>query len=73
MKQFGDVLTKKNEHSLAKRVYSYALDIVPDTNTELKRDLLSNRSYMYELLGNYDGALTDAKKCSGTFPKWPMV
>ena len=73
MKQFGNKLTRSKEHSLAKRVYTNAIDIVPSSNASLKRDLLSNRSYMNELLGNYNGALSDAKKCEEMFPNWPKV
>ena len=73
IKQFGNILTRKKEHSMAKRLYSYALEIVPQKSATLKRDLFSNRSYMNELLGNYSGALSDAKKCLEMFPKWPKV
>ena len=73
MKQLGNMLTKKKEHNVAKRVYGYALDITPDSDTGLKRDLLSNRSYMSELLGYPDAAINDAKKCLQMCSDWPKV
>ena len=60
-------------HSLAKRVYSNAKEIVPPDNTSLKRDLISSCSYMNELLGNYEGALSDAKKLEKFCHKWSEV
>lgn len=73
MKQFGNILTKKENHSFAKRMYSYALDITPESAVELKRNLLSNRSYMNKQLGNYATAQNDASKCIKLYPNWPKV
>ena len=73
MKQVGNKLNKSKEYRLAKRVYTNAIKIAPSSCASLKRDLLSNRSYMNELLGDYDGALSDATKCEKLFPNWPKV
>ena len=73
MKQLGDILTRSKEHSLAKRVYTNAIDMVPPASTLLERKLISSRSYMYELLGNYSGALNDARKLERSNQNWAEV
>ena len=69
----GNTLIEKKNYEFAEQFYSFAIEMIPKENVSLLKDLLSKRSYVNELTGNYAAATNDLEKCVEIAPDWPEV
>ena len=69
----GNTLIEKKNYEFAYRFYSFGINNIHIKSVAVKRDLLSNRSYLNELIGNHDAAMDDPEKCVKIAPDWREV
>ncbi|XP_048589125.1 TPR and ankyrin repeat-containing protein 1 isoform X2 [Nematostella vectensis] len=67
---FKEKEMQENKDNLLIRYYSLAINYSPESCSEMRGALLSNRCLIYLNMYQYDEALADAKKCVASRPGW---